>query len=205
MTLLAVVGMRMEAALLPPGTRTLVGTRLEDVGADVTAVLSFGIAGGLAPALRPGDLVVATRVRDRSGAWAGDFDWTTALARHTGARLGVVAGAGTIVADPAAKRVLRNATDALIVDLESAAAAAFAMARGVPFACLRAVADTAADTLPRAALVGMTADGRTAPGRVAWELLRRPADLPALYRAAARTRVALAALRRVAPGLPEPG
>lgn len=198
MTLLVVVGMRAEAALLPRAAARMVGTRLDAAGEGVTALLSFGIAGGLDPALRAGDLVVGTRVRGRGGAWATDPVWAATLARVTGARLGAVAGAAGVVADPGAKRALRRATDALVVDLESEAVAILAAARGLPFAVLRAVADTAADALPRAAAVGLTADGRMAPGRVALALLRRPGELPGLLRAAARARVALAALRGVA-------
>lgn len=213
MTLLAVVGMRAEAALLPPGTRVVVSggdpTRLrallEAVGPEITAVLSFGIAGGLDPSLRSGDLVVATRVRAVAGAWAADVVWATALAQASGARLGVVAGAAAVVAAPAAKRSVRIMTDGLAVDLESAAVGAFAAARGLPFAVLRAVADTAVEVLPRAATHGLTPDGRPAPGRVLLALLRRPGEFPALLQVARQSRTALAALGRAArdlPGLP---
>jgi adenosylhomocysteine nucleosidase len=209
-SVVAVVGMRSEARLLPPGIRAVIAggdpRRLAALLAaepgEVAAVLSFGIAGGLDPALGAGDLVVATRVRGPRGAWRADLGWAAALARATGARLGVVAGAAVVVADPAAKRNLRSATDALAVDLESEAAAAFAASRGLPFVALRAIADTAEEVLPRAAAVGLTADGRPAPGRVALALLRRPGDLPALVQVARRTREALAALERAAKALP---
>jgi len=209
-TVLAVVGMRSEARLLPQGIRAVVAggdpRRLASLLAaqpgEVAGVLSFGIAGGLDPALGAGDLVVATRVRAPGGAWRADMGWAAALARATGARLGVVAGAPKVVAEPAAKRTLRHATDALAVDLESEAAAAFAASRALPFVALRAIADTAEEALPRAAAVGLTADGRPAPGRVALALLRRPGELPALVQVARRTQEALAALERAARALP---
>ncbi len=209
--ILAVVGMQSEAALLPPGLRTVVtggdpkraAAMLAEERGEVAGVLSFGIAGGLDPDLAPGDLVVATRVRGHRGAWGADMVWAAALARATGARLGTVAGAAGVVADPAAKRTLHTATGgALAVDLESEAAAAFAAARGVPFAALRAVADTAAESVPRAAADGLTADGRPAAGRVALSLLRRPKELPAVLQVAKRTKLALAALERAAKALP---
>jgi hypothetical protein len=142
--------------------------KLEEAVEGATAVLSFGIAGGLDTALESGALVVATRVRAPGGAWPADTVWSSALVRASGARLGVVAGANAIVAGPDAKRSLRLMTGALVVDLESAVAAAFAASRGLPFAVLRAVADTAEEVLPRAAAVGLTRTGRPAPGRVAW-------------------------------------
>lgn len=213
MTLLVVVGMRAEAALLPAGTRVVVSggdpvrlrALLAAIGPDVSAVLSFGIAGGLDPGLQCGDLVVATRVRALAGAWAADVVWAAALAQASGARLGVVAGAAAVVGGPAAKRSVRIMTNGLAVDLESAAVAAFAVARGLPFAVLRAVADTAVEVLPRAAAQGLTPDGRPAPGKVLLALLRRPAELPALIQVARHSRTALAALGRAArdmPGVP---
>jgi hypothetical protein len=125
--------------------------------------------------------------------------------RASGARFGVVAGAAAVVSAPDAKRSLRLMTDALVVDLESAVAAAFAASRGLPFAVLRAVADTAAEVLPRAAAVGLTRTGRPAPGRVAMALMRRPGEFPALVQVAKRSRTALDSLAKVAPHLPHPG
>ncbi len=200
--LLVTVGMQSEAALLPKGTRTLVSgadperlaVLLAAQGDEVTAVLSFGIAGALDPDLQPGDLVAATRIRGTAGAWPADLAWAARLAHATAARLGVMAGANAAVADAATKKALRAMTGALAVDMESQVAAAFAARRGLPFAALRAVADTAAEALPRAALVGLTEDGRPAPLRVLLALARRPGDLKPLRVVAARSRTALEAL-----------
>jgi hopanoid-associated phosphorylase len=201
-SILAVVGMRSEAALLPKGMPVIVSggdpallrDRLRRAPAGLTGVLSFGIAGGLDPALTCGDLVVATKVRGPGGAYAADLAWSAELARLCGARLGMVAGAPAVVGEPARKRALRAATGALVVDLETEAAAAFAASRRLPFAALRAVADTAEEVLPRAAAVGLRPDGRPAAGRVALALLRQPRELPALLTVAKRSRVALQAL-----------
>ncbi|WP_052213845.1 hypothetical protein [Belnapia sp. F-4-1] len=206
-SILAVVGMQSEAALLPKGLRVVVSggdparlrTLLQQQPEDISGVLSFGIAGGLDPSLITGDLVVATRVRGPGGAYAADPVWSARLARRCGARLGMVAGAAGVVGEPSGKRLLRAATGALIVDLETEAAAAFATARRLPFAALRAVADTAEEVLPRAAAVGLTADGRPAAGRVALALLRQPRELPALLVVARRSRAALEALGAVVP------
>ena len=213
MTVVVATGMRAEAALLPAGVRAVVSggdparlrRMLEEAADGATAVLSFGIAGGLDTALECGALVVATRVRAPGGAWPADTVWSSALVRASGARLGVVAGADAIVAGPHAKRSLRLMTGALVVDLESAVAAAFAASRGLPFAVLRAVADTAEEVLPRAAAVGLTRTGRPAPARVAMALLRRPSEFPALVQVAKRSSTALEALAGPARDLPRPG
>ena len=201
-SVLAVVGMRSEAALLPSGMRVIVSggdparlrALLRDVPPGVTGVLSFGIAGGLDPALITGDLVVATRVRGPGGAYGADPVLFSLMARRCGARHGMVAGASAVVGEPAGKRLLRAATGALVVDLETEAAAAFATALRLPFAALRAVADTAEEVLPKSAAVGLTADGRPAAGRVALALLRQPRELPALLVVARRAKAALEAL-----------
>ena len=212
MTVIVATGMRSEAALLPPGVRAVVGggdpvrlrEMLDRAAGGATAVLSFGIAGGLDTDLECGALVVATRVRGPGGAWPADMTWSSALVRASGARLGVVAGATAVVSAPGAKRSLRLMTGALVVDMESAVAAAFAASRGLPFAVLRAVADTAEEVLPRAAAVGLTRSGRPAPGRVALALLRRPGEFPALVQVAKRSRTALEALAKAARNLPQP-
>lgn len=205
--LLAVVGLRREARLLPAGIRSLctggdprraAAMLREGAWPGARGVLSFGIAGGLDPTLAPGDLVVATAVRAAQGAaYEADAAWAVALLRTCpGARSGVLAGADAVVADADAKRRLRDATGAVAVDLESEAAAAFAAERGLPFAALRAVADTAAEAVPPAALAGLTAEGRANPSGVLRALLRRPGDLPALLTLARRSRTALRALAR---------
>ena len=63
------------------------------------------------------------------------------------------------------------------------------------------VADTAEEVLPRAAVVGLTPDGRPAAGRVALALLRQPRELPALLTVAKRSRVALQSLGSARDGL----
>ncbi len=194
--------MQSEAALLPRGTRVLVSgaspERLQALLAKdaegATAILSFGIAGGLDPALEPGDLIAATRIRGPGGAWPADGPWASRLARATAAKLGVLAGANAAATDAGAKRALRAMTGALAVDMESQLAAAHAARLGLPFAALRAVADTATETLPRAALVGLTPEGRPAPLKVLMALARNPGDFKPLKVIAARSRTALEAL-----------
>lgn len=200
---LVAVGLKAEGALLPKGTRIVcaggnparLAAALEAAPGPIAAVLSFGIAGGLDPELRTGDLVVASRVRGPSGAYSADHDWAMRLAAATGARVGTLAGAAEVAGTPGEKARLRAMTGALAVDLESEAAAAFAARRGLPFAALRAIADEAGSVLPRAAAVGLNPDGSPAPGRVLLALLRRPGELGALLKVARDSGSAMRALR----------
>lgn len=196
------VGLASEAALLPAGTRVLVSggdaarlaVMLDDLPGDVTGVLSFGIAGGLAPQARTGDVLLAgTLHADR--VFMPDAAWTAVLAADTGARVVPLAASDALLADVEAKRALHEATGARAVDMESGAVARFATARGLPFAVLRAVADGPDDALPHAARRALTPDGRPALWPVLAGLARRPWELPALARlgrASARAHAALA-------------
>lgn len=198
MSLLVVVGFSAEAALLPPGTAVLnAAANPEKLAAALgalrpSAVLSFGIAGGLDPALRPGALLVARAVVAEA-RWPAHAAWSAALAAATGAAMVDLAGAPQVIATPGEKAALYARSGAAAVDMESAVIAR----SGIPFAVLRAVADTADETLPPAAAEGLDEAGNPAPWRVMRALLRRPGDLPGVIRMGLRSQAALRALRAV--------
>ena len=219
--ILVVTGLQREAAIAAgPGVLAVSGggrsqALAEAIAAALAAggvrgVLSFGVAGALAPELRAGDVALAATVRDAGRTLHADAGWTARLAARTGARLLVLAGADAVAATPDAKLALRGATGAALVDMESHLAARAAAAHGLPFAALRVVSDRAEHGLPPAAVAGMRADGGVDAGAVAAALLRDLSQLPALVRTgreAGRAFAALARARRAAGldlGLPEP-
>ena len=157
-----------------------------------SALVSFGLCGGLDPALRPGAIVIAERVLAGGGSYDADVALAAALGGLTAL---LVAAEPGVVTSAAAKRALFAQTGAVAVDLESGAVARVAARHGLPFAVLRAVCDPAEMTLPRLALAALDADGRIRPGRVAWALLRAPGDLPRLLHLARAAALARAALR----------
>jgi adenosylhomocysteine nucleosidase len=164
-------------------------------GQGATALLSFGIAGGLAPGLSSGSVVVGTVIRTPTAAWACDTGLAARLrAALPEAQPGEVWGGDEIVDSPAAKARLHQDSGAAIVDLESAAVMQAAVQANLPFGVLRTVADPAGDSLPPAALVGLDAKGRPAIGPVLLALARRPGQLPALIRTARQSGAAMAAL-----------
>lgn len=167
-----------------------------------TALLSFGIAGGLAPELSTGDLVIGTAVSTGATAYACDPELAARLAAVLpGAVRGNVWGGDVIIDTAAAKARLHRDSGAVIVDLESAAAASAAAEAGLPFGVLRAVADPAAHGLPPAALVGLDGEGRPAIGPVLLALARSPGQLPALIRLGRQSSAAMAALLAAASAL----
>ncbi len=223
-----VCGMAAEARCLPESEAMVVcaggdPARAQAGAADLvargaTALVSFGLAGGLDPRLGPGDLVLAEAViLPGGGRIETDRAWhqsATAAASLAGSQGGPVivstaalAGSNRAVVSAAAKRLLFESTGAVAVDMESHGVAAAAQAAGVPFLIVRAVADPAARGIPALALAGLGPDGSLRPGRVVPGLLRRPWHLAALLRLAADSRAGLKTLRRVAAPLfrPMPG
>ncbi|HYS64034.1 MAG TPA: phosphorylase [Paraburkholderia sp.] len=177
-----------------------------------SGIVSFGTAGGLAPDLEPGTLIVAEAVEGPFGRLQTDRQWADRLAAAlaTGplaARLrrGLVAAvtAPLITADD--KRVLHRSTGALAVDMESHIAGATAAAHGVPFAVCRAIVDPAWRTLPSAATAGLRDDGSTALAPILRELMRQPSQIRALIQVAADARAARTSLVQARRAMDEAG
>jgi adenosylhomocysteine nucleosidase len=163
--------------------------RLVEQGAN--ALVSFGFAGGLDPALRPGSLVIPTSILSEGRLYAADPSLADRFGGLTGHCL--VAGEETAT-DATAKRELHAMTRAHAIDLESGSVARAALAHGLPFVVVRAISDAADRDLPPAALLALDQRGRINLFRVLTSVLRQPGQLPALLALAsdaARARRAL--------------
>jgi len=160
-------------------------------------IISFGIAGGLAPDLNAGDWVVGSGVRTEHGHFPTDRGWARALLEALPSAVHAeIVGADAPVAEPSEKRRLHLRTGAVAVDTESHVAARIAAAHRIPFAACRAVIDPAHSVLPPAAMYGLRHDGTADVFAVLRSVVRQPSQLPALTRTALDARVAAAALRR---------
>jgi adenosylhomocysteine nucleosidase len=184
-------------------------------------VLSFGVAGGLAPYLKPGSCVIPRQIIANSGRYATDPGWSRSLMDLAlgawppgdSARPGElrdvyyadIAGSDVPLSCVRAKQWLHHATGAAAVDMESHVAARVAAEHGVPFAAFRVVTDPAHRGLPPAALVATTADGVIDVGAIARSLLRHPKQVPTIVQLALDSwaaRQALVRSRRLfGPGL----
>jgi adenosylhomocysteine nucleosidase len=152
----------------------------------VRGVISFGVAGGLDPALNSGDVVVATEVM------AGDSRWKAAAALSeeliAGAGLGRqrviragLAGVEQVVTAQAGKAALRSQTGAAAVDMESHIAAAYAADASLPFAALRVISDPATRALPTLATSAIKANGDIDLRKILRGVARNPLSIRALY------------------------
>jgi adenosylhomocysteine nucleosidase len=181
-------------------TRAAVLSR-ELVAEGAGALLSFGIAGGLAPDIESGELILAERVCG-SGLedYACDARWRAAVAARLSEAMvahrgGAILGGARVLRSVADKDSAYRESACLAVDMESAAVAAIAAEAGLPFLAVRAVADRASDTLPSLVESAVKPDGRANVGRAVAVLLRHPSEIPATLRLARQTELALARLR----------
>jgi adenosylhomocysteine nucleosidase len=173
-------------------------------------LVSFGFASGLAPILRPGDVVVAESVVLPSGGTIPtDAGWRAALVRRlSGSGLNVrearIAGSDEPLISASAKRRAFQATFAAALDTESHAVAEVALSAGLPLLVVRAVAEPAESMRPPVAFAATGADGRTRSLAIVGHLAVRPWQIPAAWRFSRHGRLALEALRQVAALGPEP-
>ncbi len=172
--------------------------RVEAAAADgCCGIVSFGVAGGLDPGLRPGDQVVAATIVTDRGRYRTDDAWARALlAALPGSVHADLSGADAPIADPADKLTLRRAHRTVAVDTESHIAAAVAARRGVPFAAVRVVLDPAHRCLPPAALVPLRRDGSADVRAVLGSVRQTPGQLPDLMRIIADASLAWSTLAR---------
>lgn len=204
--ILAVTGLQRERRILAgPDVEVVAGggdqarleAALERLAPGMRGVISIGIAGALAPQLRPGRWVVATAVRDDGRTLPTDPDWTDWLvSRLPRAERGLLLGVDAVAATAAEKAALRRASDALAVDMESHVAARVARHHRLPFVAARVISDAAHRTLPPAARVGMRADGNVDLPAVLRSLAVAPWQLPALIRTGLEAKTAFRALVR---------
>lgn len=189
--------------------------RLADLG--ISALLSWGIAGGLDPQLLPGALIIADGVVEPGGrpfafddalitscraALAGDgIALPTDRGRHDPARepaklanSQLLAGSETVLCKPAEKAALRHRTGAVAVDMETHRVAAIARDAGLPCIAIRAISDPAGRKLPALVASALDENGRPRIKAVLTGIASRPWDLPALIRAGGDSRAALRAL-----------
>jgi nucleoside phosphorylase len=172
--------------------------------ADAGLYLSAGCAGALDPGLRAGDVVIADRILplDAAGRAAADVRvdpealaaWSSA--RGFGVTVGAIASSPVLLHSPAAKREAAR-HGALVVEMESAAVAAAARARGIPCAVVKVVLDEARDGVgfPGGEVVDPET-GEIDVGRGVAALALRPQWWPRAVRLARRQRVCERRLRQ---------
>ncbi|MGH8709780.1 MAG: hypothetical protein ACREVA_00405 [Burkholderiales bacterium] len=173
--------------------------------AGATALLSWGTAGGLDPALSAGTLVLPQQVIGANqSVFPVDSEWRNRVqqrvAKHVATSSGILLESLSVFTHPSQKQALAKRAGAAAVDMESAAVAQVAQQAGVPFIAIRVIADQAITAIPSSALSAVDAYGRLQFLPLVASLLAHPRELPALitlgraFRAAQKTLSTVATL-----------
>jgi adenosylhomocysteine nucleosidase len=184
------------------------------------ALVSWGVAAGIDPALASGTLLLSSRAVTVMGtAEAGSALCETASRAWLDRLHDRLSGLIPIARGPVAAvdHLLRTVIDkrdlarlgAPAADMESGGIAAVARAAGVPWIAMRAISDTADDVVPQSVLSSVDRAGQIRAHQLVSALLARPSDIACLPALARGFRAALKTLRTVAqyagPALLAPG
>jgi len=168
-------------------------------------VIGTGVVGALSSGLKPGDLILSDRIMTIDGDGQLSERVITVSESHLRAVGRSLASAGIaystgailtshrVLATGAEKRRAKESTGAIAVDMETAAIAAEAAVRGLPFVAIRAVLDEVDDEVVGAEMAD--ADGNVRPFAATSYLIRNPATmlkLPKMIRNLSRATAAIA-------------
>jgi hypothetical protein len=195
------VGNHARLVQTGPGSAAEVGLSRAAPIDGVAGLMSAGTAAGLKPTLKPGTILLPERVAaDGDREFAVHPQWHAQLYEALSAlgeiETGLLVSVANVLTNPAAKQRLHARTGASAADMESAALAAAARGRKIPFVVLRVVMDAAQDRVPGAAAAGLGADGSLQPLAMLRALAGRPSDLGLLITSSVRFFSASVALGR---------
>lgn len=159
---------------------------------DTEVAIGTGVAGALSEGLAPGHLILADRVMAHRSAGAEPEHSCAIHAAHadnfgrmlTGAGLrfssGAILTSHRVLPSSVEKRLAREKTGAIAVDMETASLAEEAAARQIPFVCLRAIIDEVDDEVVAANLADESGEVKALAATA--HLIRNPGDLLKLPR-----------------------
>jgi adenosylhomocysteine nucleosidase len=210
--LIIVVGLAFEARIAAgPGIRVVCGGDGSNLTAALTAaiaearmlfgdcpgIISFGVAGGLAPQLRPGTCVIGSAILSGSNRIPTNKMWSQQLLQtFPDAVSGTLLGVSAPICDPDDKRALHVNTGAIAVDMESHVVATVGAAHGLPVVAMRVITDPAERALPASAVAAMRRNGTTNIVAMIRSVLMRPREIPTLFQTALDALAARATLLR---------
>lgn len=156
-------------------------TELVSEGAD--ALVSWGSAAGLDPALSAGTLTLPARITAANHDQYTTHDgWRRRIASNLASECRLagdvtLAEAPHVLATIQDKSSLARSTFAAAADMESAAIARVAAAHGVPLLVVRAIADDAHTPLPASARAAVADNGQLTPWKLIRTLITAPGGL----------------------------
>ena len=169
------------------------------IQAGASALITFGMAGGLDPSLKAGSVVLPCELISVDGTrFAACQSWRERVAAAVSPLRAVSEGSlltsARPIDTPADKAAAFHSSGAAAVDMESAAVAQVAADHQLPFIAVRVIVDTAADRLPQT-VVNASRAGRLRIGRLLAGLVVAPGEIAQLIRLTQRYRIAMRSLR----------
>ena len=146
-------------------------------GAPLDTLISVGWAGALSCGIHPGEAYAVNEVVD--ARTEEHFATGTALPQDSGVPLKLVST--DHIVGYTEKRRLAGLYSAVLVDMEAATVARFALSRHIPFFCLKAISDEIADVLPDFGCY-TGSDGHVRVGALLGHVVIRPKYWPAMLR-----------------------
>jgi adenosylhomocysteine nucleosidase len=183
-----------------PANAEATARRLFEEGS-FAAALALGVAAGLTPPLRTGDLIVGNQVilHRRDGSAPESFTCDSGLQesalqaiRRTSDRyhLGPIATVNQIALTAEEKRRLAAESGAMAVDMESGAIASVASDRAIPFLAIRVILDPVDENLEVAFDQFLDARGEPRPLPLIRYIITHPLAVPTLVSLGVRTSAA---------------
>ena len=156
-----------------------------------TPVILAGLAGGLRELWRLGEAAWIREVRMEDGR---ELEPPYPQSASSASKRASVCSSGVIVRSPAERRTLAERTGCDLVDQESAAFAEAGERYGWRWGIVRGVSDGVGDRLPSGIEAWVDDRGRSRPGRIALDLIRRPSGIPMTGRLSRASRQAMASV-----------
>lgn len=175
------------------------------IGKGVQRLMSWGCAAGLREELKPGDLVIPECVVSEQVRFDTDAEWRSSVSEIVADSVKVSDGAlfcsGELVCRSQEKRSISRSSNAVALDMESAAVAEVAAKNGLAFLAIRCIADPVAMDLPQAVVAGLNAQGQVELLKLLAYLFRHPWEVFGLAQLGLHFRAAQKTLRAVASRL----
>ncbi len=170
----------------------------------IDSIISWGVAGALDIKLNSGDLIFADSVISQNETFQTSTDWKNKLLEHVKkskikVHHGNIVSSKEVCSSISDKNNLSVKTNAVAVDMESAAIAKIASKNNLDFIVIRSIADKADTTIPEAVVKYTNNLGRPNILKFVLSCILRPAQIREIYILAKSYKLALKTLVDLAP------
>lgn len=171
----------------------------------VQSLISWGCAAGLAPDIKPGDLLLASKIDNGQQQFDTDSQLSASLYQTLPNTIRVHTGklysCDRLISSSQEKQRIHQQTEAMGLDMESAAIADVALRANLPFMAVRGIADPVSQTLPNAVIQALNIQGQVELPKLLRYLFWHPFELKALIQLGLHFHAAQKTLKLVARGL----